>query len=93
MVQQWGIRIEVNVNLSYDQVEKPQGGYSGRSMTCKVCLKKQWFVAGRYVGGAMGSNILVWKGEFVDGAQKRGGMQQNVGMGNTGGAGRIRWTL
>ena len=38
----------------------------------------------------MGSNILVWKGEFVDGAQKRGGMQQNVGMGNTGGAGRIR---
>ena len=41
MVQRWGIRIEVNVNLSYDQVEKPQGGYSGRSMTCKVCLKKQ----------------------------------------------------
>ena len=41
----------------------------------------------------MGSNSLDLYGEFVDAAQKRGGMQQNVGMGNPGVAGKIHYTL
>lgn len=40
MVHRWGIPIEVDAILLYDRVEKTQGGYPGRAMTCKVCLKE-----------------------------------------------------
>ena len=40
IVHRWGIPIEVDAILLYDRVEKTQGGYPGRAMTCKVCLKE-----------------------------------------------------